>query len=111
MDFLAQLIDIIGVSFLVAVVTGMSLGLYLAAIHSFVPIRSLRRSLITDAVIGLSFFLPLAIQRVVTESPTLGPVAWTGFTVLWLAFAFTADTMNYVICRWKQGRFKKKLQD
>lgn len=106
MDFLASLVDIIGVSALVAVVTGASLGLYLGAIHSWVPVNNLRRSLITDVVIGLSFFVPLALMRIVTSDATLAPVAWVGFTLLWFMFSLTADTTNYVVCRWKAARLK-----
>jgi hypothetical protein len=99
MDLIAAVLGLASVSLAVAFFTGISLGLYLAAIHRFIPTTSLTRSLITDGVIGLSFFAPLAMQRLLSNSPSLTPEAWFAFILLWLVFSITADVSNYLFCR------------
>jgi hypothetical protein len=108
MEFLADIISIVGLSGFVTLVAGAGLGVYLAAVHSFVPVRRVRRSVITDVVVGLSFFIPLALMRVLFGQPTLGPAAWIAFTLLWFTFSITADLTNYAVCRWRQSLLKAR---
>ncbi len=95
------LVDLIGVSAVTALITGAMLGLYLAAVNKFVPTRKLRRSLVNDIVIGLSFFLPVAIQRDLLDVPTLDYTSWFALMVIWLIFSITADVVNSIICHHK----------
>ena len=97
-----EIIDIVGVSFFVALLTGMSMGWYLAALNRYVPVLSIRRSLITNFVGGVSFILPIAMQRTVTTDPNLEPTAWFAMWFLLIVFMTSADITNYVICMAKR---------
>lgn len=89
---------LVGISFLTAAAAGATMGLYLAAVNNFIPVRSLRKSLITNLVIAISLFLPLALQREFTGDANLGVAAWTGMGLIYITFAMTADVVNYLIC-------------
>lgn len=93
-----ELLELIGVSLLIAAASGATMGLYLAAVNQYIPVLSVRKSFITNVVVTLSFFLPVAIQRFATDDPTLRPVAWTALGILYLVFSMTADVSNYIIC-------------
>ncbi len=98
-----NIIELMGLSLIVAIASGTSMGLYLAALNRYVPVRSAQKSLINNVVITGSFFIPIALQRVATADPTLPPVAWVSFGLLYLAFSTAADVTNYI---WCHRRFK-----
>jgi hypothetical protein len=93
-----NVLELMGLSLIVAAVSGMTMGLYLAAVNHYIPTRSLRKSTITNVVVTVSFFLPIALQRIVTDDPSLNSTAWFALGFLYLAFATAADVTNYIIC-------------
>lgn len=97
-----NVIELMGISLLTAVAAGATMGHYLAAVNRYIPVRSVRKSVITNIVVTVSFFLPIALQRVVTDDPTLSPTAWIALGIMYLAFSTTADAVNYVLCRRKK---------
>lgn len=103
MEFIASLIDKIGISFFTALICGVGLGVYLAAINNYIPVRSIKKSYITNAVIGLSFFLPIFLQRALSQTPDIVNSAdrWAAAFILWLVFSTTADAVNWIICQWR----------
>lgn len=94
---------LVGISFLTAAGSGATMGLYLAAVNKFIPVRDIRKSLITNIVIAVSLFLPVALQREFTGDANLGVVAWVGMGLIYLTFAMTADLVNYWLCHRKRA--------
>lgn len=88
---------LVGLSFFTAAVSGATMGVYLAAVNKFIPVVSLRKALITNLVIALSLFFPIALQRELTGAANLGVVAWTAMGVMYLTFATAADVVNYIV--------------
>lgn len=96
-----EFFDLLGVSLLVAALSGITMGLYLSAVNGFAPVAQPGKALTTNIVVAFSFFLPIAMQRVLTGDPTLDAVAWSALIFLYLVFATCADLTNYLICRYR----------
>lgn len=94
-----HLFSAIGISFLMAPVLGAMAGIYLASVYEFKRVRNLRRPVINNIVITLSFFVPIFIQRLLTEGPIAHEVSqrWAAAAILYLIFAMTADVVNYFV--------------
>ena len=95
-----ELLHAIGISFAMAPVLGAMAGIYLASVYGFKRVKNLRRPVINNIVITLSFFVPIFIQRLLTEQAEIaGDVAqrWAAAAVLYLVFAMTADITNYLV--------------
>lgn len=101
---LQEVIELIGVSWVVAVATGISMGWYLAALNRYVPVLSVKKSLITNFVAAVSFIVPIAIERAYSAHPNLRPEQWFVMWFLLITFMMTADIANYVICRFVKRR-------
>jgi len=99
-----EIIDLVGISGLVAMFSGISMGWYLAALNQYVPVRSVRRSLITNVVASISFILPVALERTITQHPNLQPDQWFVMWALLMTFMMAADVSNYIICHMVRDR-------
>ena len=97
-----NVIELMGISLLTAALAGVTMGHYLAAVNHYIPVRSVRKSIITNIVVTVSFFLPIALQRAATDDPTLNSTAWFALGIMYLVFSTTADVVNYAICRRKK---------
>lgn len=105
-----ELFHAIGISFIMAPILGAMVGVYLASVYGFKRVRSLRRPVINNLVITLSFFIPIFIQRLLTEQAEIaGDVAqrWAAAAVLYLVFAMVADATNYVVSGYVTARRSK----
>lgn len=100
-DFISGLVELIGISGWIAMFSGITMGWYLAAINGFIPVRSLKRSLITNFVASVSFIFPIALERTITDSPSLEPSAWTAMWLLLITFMMAADISNYILCHYR----------
>ncbi len=105
-----ELFNAIGISFIMAPILGAMVGVYLASVYKFKRVRSLRRPVINNIVITMSFFLPIFIQRLLTEQTQIaGEVAqrWAAAAILYLIFAMTADATNYLVSGYVTRRRSK----
>lgn len=71
----------------------------MAAVNGFIPVRHLSRSLVTSAVVGLSFFIPLAVQQALLGSSIVAVTGLIPLVVLYFMFAASADLTNFIVCR------------
>lgn len=94
-----ELLNAIGISFMMAPVLGAMAGIYLASVYGFKRVKNLRRPVINNIVITLSFFVPIFVQRFFTEGPVSGEVSqrWAAAAILYLIFAMVADVTNYLV--------------
>jgi len=93
-----DVLELMGISLLIAAASGSTMGLYLAAVNQYIPVANVRKSVITNIVVTASFFIPIALQRIVTDDPTLTPTAWVALAFMYLTFSMTADAVNYILC-------------
>lgn len=98
LDFFNDLIALVGISGFIAMFSGISMGWYLAALNHYVPVKSLKKSVITNIVGSVSFIFPIAFERTLTGSPTLHPTQWVAMWALLVTFMMAADLSNYIIC-------------